>query len=119
KNDRLIATHGRSLYVLENINILRQMTPEVASAKAHLFDPPPVIRSVNQAIVDYYLNRGADKVMIEILDGKGQVVRTFDSSVTAGSKQPQDSADEETPAPATVRAPTTRTGANHFVWDLR
>src|SRR5205823_5504183 len=87
--------------------------------KAHLFDPPPVIRSVNQAIVDYYLNRGADKVMIEILDGKGQVVRTFDSSVTAGSKQPQDSADEETPAPATVRAPTTRTGANHFVWDLR
>src|SRR5947209_6324425 len=47
KNDLVIATHGRSFYVLENINILRQMTPDVANAKAHLFDPPPVIRSVN------------------------------------------------------------------------
>ncbi|HYX31052.1 MAG TPA: hypothetical protein VE863_21125, partial [Pyrinomonadaceae bacterium] len=35
-HDIVIATHGRSFYVLDDIDVLRQLTPEVASATAHL-----------------------------------------------------------------------------------
>jgi hypothetical protein len=39
--DLVIATHGRSLYVLDDIRPLEQLTPEVLAKDAHLFPPPP------------------------------------------------------------------------------
>ena len=45
KNDDLVvASSGRGLWILDNISALRQITPEVASAGAHLFKPAPAIR---------------------------------------------------------------------------
>jgi photosystem II stability/assembly factor-like uncharacterized protein len=45
KNDDLVvATSGRGFWILDNISALRQITPEVTSAPAHLFTPQPVIR---------------------------------------------------------------------------
>jgi photosystem II stability/assembly factor-like uncharacterized protein len=76
-NDVVIATHGRSFYVLDGIAPLRQLTPELSTEDAHLFRPPAVERNVNQARIDYYLAKPSDKIQIDILDGKGQVVRTF------------------------------------------
>jgi photosystem II stability/assembly factor-like uncharacterized protein len=37
ENDLIIATHGRALYVLDDIRPLRDVTPEVMAAKLHLF----------------------------------------------------------------------------------
>jgi photosystem II stability/assembly factor-like uncharacterized protein len=37
--DLVIATHGRSLYVLDDIRPLEQLTPEVLAKDAHLFPP--------------------------------------------------------------------------------
>lgn len=76
-NDLVIATHGRSFYVLDDITPLRQMTPTLSTADAHLFRPPSFQRNVNQARIDYYLAKPSDKIQIDILDAKGQVVRTF------------------------------------------
>ena len=42
--DLVIATHGRSFYVLDDTGILRQLKPEVTSAPFHLFDLRPSIR---------------------------------------------------------------------------
>ena len=39
-NDVVIATHGRSFYVLDDITPLRQLTPTLSSEDAHLFHPP-------------------------------------------------------------------------------
>jgi photosystem II stability/assembly factor-like uncharacterized protein len=38
--DLVIATHGRSLYILDDIRPLQELTPEVLAKDAHLFPPP-------------------------------------------------------------------------------
>ena len=76
-NDVVIATHGRSFYILDDITPLRQATPTLSTEDAYLFKPPVMERNVNQARIDYYLSKPSDKIQIDILDGKGQVVRTF------------------------------------------
>lgn len=76
-NDVVIATHGRSFYVLDDITPLRQLKPTLTSETMHLFAPPKAERNVSQARIDYFLAKPAEKVTIEILDSKGQVIRTF------------------------------------------
>ena len=39
--DLVIATHGRSLYVIDDIRPLEELTAEVVAKDAHLFAPPP------------------------------------------------------------------------------
>jgi hypothetical protein len=117
ENDLVIATHGRSFYILDDIAMLRQLTPEVASADVHLFEPRAAIRSVNQAVIDYYLKQPADKVTIEILDSKGQAVSTFTSA--GDDKKPAEDAGGESFGPPPPRPPSRKAGANRFTWDLR
>src|SRR5205814_4935492 len=61
-HDLVIATHGRSFYVLDDIDVLRQITPDIARSAVHLYQPREVIRSVNQAAFYYYLKEPAEKV---------------------------------------------------------
>jgi photosystem II stability/assembly factor-like uncharacterized protein len=42
-NDLVIATHGRSLYVLDDVRALQELTPEVRAKEAHLFAPRPAL----------------------------------------------------------------------------
>ena len=44
RDDLVVATHGRGFWIMDNIAALRQVTPDVAAAPAHLFDIPPAIR---------------------------------------------------------------------------
>jgi hypothetical protein len=44
--DLVIATHGRSLYILDDAAPLAQMTPEVTAKDAHLFAPRPALGSI-------------------------------------------------------------------------
>jgi hypothetical protein len=39
--DLVVATHGRSLYVLDDTRALREFTPEIAAKEAHLFSVRP------------------------------------------------------------------------------
>ncbi len=99
QNDLVIATHGRSFWILDDIAPLRQFSPEVAAAPVHLFEPAPVVRSVTPARIDYTLAHEADKLTLEILDATGQVIRTIESEKT--------------------KALETEAGLHRFVWDLR
>ena len=47
-NDLVIATHGRSFYILDDITPLRQLTPAMLTSSAHLFKPPTAVRNVGQ-----------------------------------------------------------------------
>jgi hypothetical protein len=79
----VIATHGRSFYVLDDISPLRQLKPTLLTESVHLFQPPTVERNVSQARVDYYLAKPAGKITLDILDSKGQVIRSFTGTPNA------------------------------------
>jgi photosystem II stability/assembly factor-like uncharacterized protein len=122
KNDDLvIATHGRSFYVMDNINVLRQVARNTTDEPVVLFKPGDAMRSVSRGVaIDYYLKQAADTVTIDILDAQGKTIKTF-----TGTPPP---AAPATPAAAPsgeefVRAPPARVavkqGLNRFVWDTR
>ena len=140
-NDLLIATHGRGLWVIDDISMLRQLRTSggaVAAEAAHLFasgTATRVRRNVNQdtplheeiphalnpldgAVIDYWLGRAADRVTLDVLDAAGKVVRHYSS-------------DQITPVPEAVRPPAPNfwileehplpisAGAHRVNWDLR
>ena len=112
-NDLVLATHGRGVWILDDVSPLQQLTPDVMTEAAHLFAPRAAeeIRYFNPkphqgdltyrgdnppagAIVDYYLsgNPGAN-FSVDILDASARHV-------------------------ANLAAPRA-TGLNRVVWDLR
>jgi photosystem II stability/assembly factor-like uncharacterized protein len=119
-DDLVIATHGRSFYVLDNIGILRQAEPSITASTIHLFKPDDAIRSYRQAAIDYYLQKPADKVTIDILDTSGKTIRSFTTSAETEKKKKGDNAEEDSEfGPPRVKPPTRNTGTNRFNWDLR
>jgi photosystem II stability/assembly factor-like uncharacterized protein len=75
--DLVIATHGRSFWVLDDIETLRQLDPAILDAEFHLFEPTKAVRRTVPAVVDYYLKEPNRDVSVEILDGAGRQVRTL------------------------------------------
>jgi photosystem II stability/assembly factor-like uncharacterized protein len=118
-NDLVIATHGRSFYVLNDIGVLRQLKPGLEAESAHLFQPRDVWRSVNQATVDYFLKQDADKVTIDILDGQGNLVRSFVGTPADDKKKDDADPEAEFFGPRGPQPPPRKAGVNRFVWDLR
>jgi photosystem II stability/assembly factor-like uncharacterized protein len=121
KNDLVIATHGRSFYILEDIGPLRQLKPEVMTSGVYLFEPRPGVRSVSPAPIDYYLSKAADKVTIDILDSKGAVIRTYTSSVETDKKKTaaDDEGGDSEFGPPRARPVPRKAGVNRYSWDGR
>ena len=69
-----ISTMGRSFYVLDDLNTLRQAPETQATAEAHLFAPNDAIRGAGGATFTYLLRKPAQKVTIEVLDGSNAVI---------------------------------------------
>jgi photosystem II stability/assembly factor-like uncharacterized protein len=138
-NDLVVATHGRSFWILDNVTPLRQLTPQMASAEVQLFRPAIALRvRGNQnrdtplppetpagqnppegAMVDYYLKtESAMAVVLEIADSRGSIVRRFSSSDVPS---PVDFSQLAFPS-YWVEVPhilSKSAGENRFVWDLR
>src|SRR6185295_13609991 len=118
----VIATHGRSFYVLDDVDVLRQLTPDIAAAAIHLYQPHEAIRSVNQPTFYYYLKEPAEKVTIEILDAKGQKIRSFTgirSEETAARRPDAPAAEDSEFGAGPPRTRLTNAGLTRFSWDLR
>lgn len=77
QNDLVIATHGRSFWVLDDIETLRQIDSCIQDTEYHLFKPADAIRRAVPAVVDYYMKEPGMKVLVEILDAEGRHVRTL------------------------------------------
>ncbi len=43
-NDLVLATHGRSVYVMDDITALQSLTPEVLTSDVHLFEPRDAVQ---------------------------------------------------------------------------
>ncbi|MEM6775221.1 MAG: glycosyl hydrolase, partial [Pseudomonadota bacterium] len=72
--DLVAGTHGRSIYVLDDIAPLREYSAEIAKKKFHLFEPLYAVRRVQDASVQYYLAEEAEEVSIAIIDSEGTVI---------------------------------------------
>jgi hypothetical protein len=126
KNDDLvIATHGRSFYVLDNINVLRQIGRDTTNDPVVLFKPGDATRSISRGVtVDYFLKQAADKVTIEFLDARGELIRSFtgDGKQAESQTAARPGGGEEEEEGSFRRPPArvaTKQGLNRFVWDMR
>ena len=121
--DVVIATHGRALWILDDVTPLRQADAALSREEVWLFTPPTAVRvrpagftgtpmpkdepmAENPpfgATLDYVLCRGpSGPVTLTILDEKGEVVRLYSST----DKLPTPSRDERRLSPEWLEPPT-------------
>lgn len=147
ENDLILGTHGRSIWILDDITPLEQMNASVLASSVHLFDirnsvmwrtwnnKPLTSDKVfygqnppNGALVNYYLKTALgdkESVTITIQDSQGQTIRTQNCTKVATVPA--------TPAPQGQggggggfgggggggQACNATQGLNRFVWDMR
>ncbi|MEJ7769580.1 MAG: hypothetical protein WKF89_17305, partial [Chitinophagaceae bacterium] len=79
-NDLVVGTHGRSIYILDEIGPLREYQPDLIKGKVFLFKPSNAVRRVQNAMIQYYLATAADSLKIDILDADGKLVKSFNGT---------------------------------------
>lgn len=135
QNDLVLSTQGRSFWILDNLTALHQLAATPANAM-HLFAPRDAIRarytgsfggvestrdaSVDPqyppagAMIDYYIPPSyGGAVMLDVLDAKGTVVRSF----TSEGADAAPTARGGRGGGASSRLPK-NAGMNRFIWDL-
>jgi photosystem II stability/assembly factor-like uncharacterized protein len=116
-DDLVVATHGRGIWILDNISALRTITPDVASAPAHLFEVAPAFRHLRGgrgwsglyrgaknpargATFDYYLADAANGALtVTVTETSGEIIKAFSSDAENG--------------------PSADAGMNRFFWNMR
>jgi len=131
-DDLVVATHGRSFWVLDDVTPLRQLSAPSATADAILYQPQTALRlhypeefdkrqpvgdnPPPGAIIDYYVkNAPQDEITLDILDAQGKVVRHLSSKEKKEGEQPPEWPDRV----ARVKTIPANEGMNRFAWDLR
>ena len=118
-HDLVIATHGRSFWVLDNIDVLRQLDRTSGNKAVHLFKPAPAVRGVDPGvIIDYYLPKTPSRLTIDIVDPMGKVIRSFTGAAEKEKKEGEDAADDDDFGPKPVPKPTIKAGLNRYTWDM-
>ncbi len=138
EDDLVIGTHGRSIWILDNINPLRNLANAFAAKSGYLFPPAQATRVRNNmfsdtplppeepagqnppdgATVDYWLSANASVVRIEIAGLDGAILRVLPSK-----DQPEPIDTLSIPHPTywirPSQAVSTQLGHHRIVWNLR
>lgn len=133
KNDDLVVgTHGRSIYILDDLQPLREMTERITTAPVHLFAVPDVIRwqtgseswaehygrfpnpPAGASIYYFLKDKPKGELKIEIVDSTNRVVKAL-SSVPRTSDKSDDEDDTEALKKAALPVDA---GLQRAVWDL-
>jgi photosystem II stability/assembly factor-like uncharacterized protein len=130
ENDLIVATHGRSVWIADDLTPLQQLTSQVREQDAVLFDLRPAVAWVNDrqagqqvtgqkvfvgenpprgAAISYYLKNAASDVKLSIADFNGRIVWTL----PAPAGPPGRGATPPAPAPAPGKV-----GINRVMWNL-
>jgi photosystem II stability/assembly factor-like uncharacterized protein len=135
--DLVVATQGRSFWILDDLNVLHQMKDEVAKADAHLFKPEDAYRTVggggfsspfatagqnppSGVVVYYHLkDKPKDEVTLEFLDSAGKSIKKFSSKTAATEGAPALSDEGFFFGGGGATRVATEAGLNRFVWDTR
>jgi photosystem II stability/assembly factor-like uncharacterized protein len=135
-DDLVIATHGRSFWILDNISPLRQRSEAGRANAFWLYQPAAAIRVDNDlftgtplppeeptaanppagAMIDYVLKSTASAVTLEIFDAQQKLVRKFSSDDKHVEKHPSlPIAKRWFPKPELLQSTP---GMHRFVWNL-
>jgi len=129
----VVATQGRSFWILDDLNVVHELKEGLSNSPTHLFSPAVAYRASfpsgrggsrsgsnppNGAVIHYYLaEKPKEQVKIEIRDSQGELLRTFVGKVEEKGKEggegTEPSRDDSEPV-----APAEK-GLNKVVWDLR
>lgn len=136
-NDLIVATSGRSYWILDDLNLVREIKPSVE--KPLLYQPDDAmlgswysplngnseefkgthpfegVNPANGVVIYYHLPESVNDstaLTLEIRDEKGELVRTFSSK-----KDPKFIRYDGGPSPEPVL--TVKKGVNRFVWNMR
>src|SRR5499433_586529 len=139
--DLVIATQGRSFWIIDDLPVLHQWKDTIAQADAHLFKPEDAYRTTcgggrippgvalgenppaGASILYYLKDKPKGEVTIEILEATGKSVKKFSSKApeTPAGAPSEAGGGEEGPrrfGGGPTRVPVEK-GLNRFVWDLR
>lgn len=103
-NDLVLGTHGRGIFILDDITPLQQLTEEVLKQDVHLFQPRAGVQWIEDrtsnpgggyntyraenpiegTYLSYYLRTPARTVTLSVIDAAGKTVRELSGPVTAG-----------------------------------
>ena len=140
-DDLIVATHGRSIWILDDISRLRQLTSAAAIHDVVLFRPADAYRVQRStwsdtpippdeplaenppagAVIEFFLPHDARRaVTLEVLDGHGGLVRRFRSD-DPPEPRAEELARELIPQYwlKPPRALPAQGGMHRWVWDLR
>lgn len=135
--DLIVATQGRSFWVLDDLPVLHQMKDEISKADAYLFKPEDAYRTVGgggrgggnatagqnppAGVVVYYNLKAkpTDEVTLEFLDSTGKSIKKFSSKHAAPETTPMPATDEGVGFGGGTPRVATEAGLNRFVWDTR
>jgi len=107
EHDLVIATHGRGIYIIDDLTPLRQVTPEVLAKTIHFFDIKPTVLNDpglsgrnpspgddqfygqnpnTQAKIVYFMNKRHTfgKMSIEVYDQNNKLIREIPAGKSAG-----------------------------------
>jgi photosystem II stability/assembly factor-like uncharacterized protein len=103
EHDLVAATHGRSIWVLDDARPLAEFSPAIAASPLHLFAVRPATtrhywkdtsyrghaewngeNPPDGAILSYWLGRPADGVAITVSNASGRIVRRLEGAVGRG-----------------------------------
>ena len=135
--DLIVATQGRSFWVLDELNVLHQLSDEVTEADHYLYKPETTYLFGGHSDVDpgetfgenpeegvlvhYNLSSMSDQeIKLQFLESDGDVIRTFSNKETLEGepvKESEEFYEEEGSVPSDVLK--TGQGLNSFVWNMR
>jgi photosystem II stability/assembly factor-like uncharacterized protein len=133
QDDLVMSTMGRGFWILDNLTSLRGVN-EIQNQGVVLFKAKAAIRNMMSASseingpeyprggarLDYFLAEKQEGLRLELLNEKGQVVRTFkaDAPKVEKADTTRNMSTEFSEAPASGGLPN-KAGMNQFTWNLR
>jgi len=114
EKDLVIGTHGRSVYVLDDISPIREMS-KVDKEKPHLYNVYFATRRVQDAEIKYYLPSKPENLSIKIIDNKNRVVLEKKGLIDSNT----DENEASSWFGADNKNPTMNIGLNNYKWNLR
>jgi photosystem II stability/assembly factor-like uncharacterized protein len=137
QNDLIAATQGRAIWILDNLNPLRQVSKQILDKSVYLFQTADVYR-VRQseshdtpwppstplgqnppagALIDYWLKTNVDTLTLEIYDSENTLVKRFSNYDKPESLATYKYFDERWLTPD--KKLSNKKGMHRFLWDLR
>jgi photosystem II stability/assembly factor-like uncharacterized protein len=123
ENDLVVATQGRSFYVLDDLSTIQQMNNNIVNKNLHVFDVKPAYRMQANpfaasfgtprnaganppagVVINYYVKEASDsvKALVTIMDKNRKMIRSFSTDTKE----------------ANAKIDVTK-GMNQFVWNLQ